>query len=195
MILLHLTLLTMSSTTHHPSRLDVRAFAHDAAQLQGDLLLQNCERLALDLYGLEANLASKTLLWKARGEQVAITGGAAQSWLHLEIEATLPMQCQRCLQGMDASIHVQRSFRFVRDEREADAQDDEAEEDLLVASKQFDLLALIEDELIMALPFAPAHEVCPAPVKLQSSSEEFEAALEAKPNAFAALGVLKKAKK
>lgn len=189
----------MSSPDHNPSRLDVRIFAQDAAQIEGQLSLQKCERLVQDLHGLNADLSSKTLFWKARGEAVQITGGAAQSWLHLELEAILPMQCQRCLQSMDETVQVQRSFRFVRDEREAENEDDEAEEDLLVASKQFDLLALMEDELIMALPFAPTHDVCPAKVTLQSSSEDFEAALEAKPNAFAALGelqsVLKKAKK
>jgi uncharacterized protein len=92
---------------------------------------------------------------------------------------------------MQEPVDIERSFRFVRDEEEAAAQDEDAQEDLLVASKQFDLLALIEDELIMAMPFAPAHDVCPVPVKLSVSSEEYEAALNEKPKAFAALGDLK----
>ena len=184
----------MSSTPHHPAYLDIRTFAQNAVQLKGELPLSKCERLAQDLYGLEANLALKSVAWQARGESVPVAGGVAQSWLHLELRGSVPLQCQRCLQGMKVAVALQRSFRFVRDEQEANAQDDDAEEDLLVASKQFDLFALIEDELIMALPFAPAHEICPSPVKLQASSEDFEAALDAKPNAFAALGVLKKAK-
>jgi uncharacterized protein len=181
----------MSSSTYNPSRLDVRAFAQEAAHLNGDLLLLKCERLAQDLSRLEADFPSKVLHWQAQGESVPVAGGAGQSWLHLEIKANVPMQCQRCLQGMEESVQVQRSFRFVRDELEANAQDDDAEEDLLVASKQFDLLELIEDELILALPYAPAHEVCPVPVKLKASSPDYEAALDAKPKAFAALGELK----
>jgi uncharacterized protein len=181
----------MSSPTYNPSRLDVRTFAQEAAQIQGDLLLSKCERLAQDLYREEADFASKNLRWSAHGESVPVAGGAAQSWLHLEIDANVPMQCQRCLRGMQEELQVQRSFRFVRDEAEANAQDDDAEEDLLVASKQFDLLELIEEELIMALPFAPAHDVCPVPVKLKVSSADYEAALNAKPKAFAALGELK----
>jgi uncharacterized protein len=181
----------MSTPTHNPSRIDVRAFAQEAARIEGDLLLSKCERLAQDIYGLEADFPSKTLSWQALGESIPVAGGVAQSWLHLEIQAHVPLQCQRCLQAMAQEVNVKRLFRFVRDEAEADAQDDEAEEDLLVASKQFDLLALIEDELIMALPFAPAHERCPVPVKLQASSEAYEAALNAKPKAFAALGELK----
>jgi uncharacterized protein len=181
----------MSISTFNPSRLDVRAFAQAAAQIQGELSLSKCERLAQDLYGLEADSASKTLHWYAVGESLAQAAGVAQSWLHLQVRAAVPVQCQRCLQAMVQDVKFQRSFRFVRDEAEADAQDDEAQEDLLVASKQFDLLALIEDELIMALPFAPAHAQCPAPVQLQASSEDFESALRDKPNAFAVLGELK----
>jgi uncharacterized protein len=181
----------MSISTFNPSRLDVRAFAQNAAQMQGQLSLSKCERLAQDLYRGGADFASKTLSWQARGESVPVAGGVAQSWLHLEIEAHVPLQCQRCLQGMQHPVQFERSFRFVRDEAEANAQDDDAEEDLLVASKQFDLLELIEDELILALPFAPVHEVCPVPVKLQISSPDYEAALNAKPKAFAALGELK----
>jgi uncharacterized protein len=179
--------------SHKPSRLDVRAFAQEAGHLEGSLLLSKCERLAQDLYGPEADLASKTLHWRARGESVGLAGGIAQSWLHLDLQTSVPMQCQRCLGPMQAQVDEKRSFRFVRDEAEADAQDDEAQEDLLVASKQFDLMALIEDELIMAVPFAPVHQVCPTPVKLASSSEAFEAAEQAKPHAFAALGELKSA--
>lgn len=181
----------MTQTTFRPDRLDVRAFAQNAALLEGPLLLSNLERLAQDLYGSGADLPSKIGQWQARGEALATSGGAAQTWLHLEIDAQLPMQCQRCLQGLAQSLRIQRSFRFVRDEAQADAQDDDAEEDILVATKQFHLLELIEDELIMALPFAPTHETCPVPVKLQASSQEFDIALKEKPPAFAALGELK----
>ena len=67
-----------------------------------------------------------------------------------------------------------------------------SEEDVLVLSKQFDAHALIEDELLMAAPIVPKHDVCPQAVKLASTDEEFKAALTQKPNAFAALGSLKK---
>jgi uncharacterized protein len=190
-ILLHSELSIMSTTPHPPERLDVRKFAQEAAHISGSVLLSKLERTIKDISGRDADLASKTVQWTARGESVPVAGGVAQSWLHLHLQASVPMQCQRCLQAMDAQIDTLRHFRFVRDEAEANAQDDDAEEDLLVASKQFDLLELIEDELIMALPFAPTHEICPVAVKLASSAEEFEAALAEKPRAFAALGELK----
>jgi uncharacterized protein len=181
----------MTQIAFRPDRLDVRAFAQHAAQLEGHVLLSKCERLAQDLYSEEPDFASKAVHWKARGESAAVSGGVAQSWLHLSVSTDLPLPCQRCLQAMHEPVDIERSFRFVRDEEEAAAQDEDANEDLLVAAKQFDLLALIEDELIMAMPFAPAHDVCPVPVKLSVSSEEYEAALNEKPKAFAALGDLK----
>lgn len=185
----------MTQTIHRPDHLDVRSFAQNAAQLSGELLLSKLERLSQDLCRLDADFSSKTVQWAARGESAPVAGGVAQSWLHLDIQSHVPLQCQRCLLGMEESVDLHRSFRFVRDEDEANAQDDDSEEDLLVASKQFNVLELIEDELILALPFAPAHEVCPVPVKLQNSSADFEAALNEKPRAFAALGELKLHKK
>jgi uncharacterized protein len=182
----------MSSLTHLPERLDVRRFAQESAQLEGRIALSKMERLAQDLYRPLADLTAEILHWQARGEQVEQAGGAAQIWLHVALQTTAPMQCQRCLSEVAVALQVQRSFRFVRSEEEAMAQDDDAQEDLLVLSKQLDLLELIEDEAIMALPMVPTHERCPQPVKLASSDQEFKAALAAKPNAFAALGELKK---
>ena len=90
------------------------------------------------------------------------------------------------------ALDVHSTFRFVATEAIAMAEEDEAEEDLLVLFKKFDMHELMEDELMMALPIVPKHETCPVNVKLASTDEEFKAALTQKPNAFAALGSLKK---
>ncbi len=53
-------------------------------------------------------------------------------------------------------------FRFVKDEATAQAQDEVSDElDHLVHHKHFELLDLIEDELLMALPLVSLHEFCP----------------------------------
>jgi len=89
------------------------------------------------------------------------------------------------------AIAVDRSFRFVEDEATAADQDDEAEEDLLAMSRSFDLLELVEDELLMDLPVAPRHEACPEPVKMSVADVAFEAAGAERENPFAVLGRLK----
>jgi uncharacterized protein len=186
----------MTQTTHRPERLDIRSFAQEAAHIEGGFSLLKLERLKQDLYRAEPEHASKTALsevnWSARGETIPLAGGAAQIWLHLQVSLRAPMQCQRCLTEVIVPVAFDRSFRFVKTEDEAMAQDDEAEEELLVMAKHLDLIELMEDEIIMALPMVPLHDVCPTLVKLASSSDEYEAALSAKPNAFAALGALKK---
>ena len=70
------------------------------------------------------------------------------------------------------------------------AQDEESEEDLLVNSAQFDLLELVEDELLMALPVSPKHEKCPGDLKLSAADADFETASD-RPNPFAKLAQLK----
>eukprot|EP01030_Chromulinospumella_sphaerica_P004907 gene4907-4806_t len=90
-----------------------------------------------------------------------------------------------CLEGRlePQSVQAQRSFRFVADEATAAALDDEAEEDILVVSRDFDALALVEDELILSLPLVPLHEVCPEALPMSAVDPEFEQAAE-RPNPF-----------
>ena len=82
---------------------------------------------------------------------------------HGEAQATLRLICQRCLEPMDQALAVDRPFRFVSSEQVALDEDDQSEEDLLVASQAFDAMALIEDELILALPLVPRHPECLPP--------------------------------
>ena len=174
-----------------PERLDVAAFAAEAAALSADDPVPNYPRLAQEL----ASPAPEALVrWEAVGEQRPGALGKAEPWLHLTAETTVPLVCQRCLAPVDTLVASDRWFRFVADEATADAEDDESEEDLLVVSRDFDLHALIEDELLMEIPVMPVHEVCPVPVQLSSSDEDFQAAEEAKPNPFAVLGALRSRK-
>ena len=94
-------------------------------------------------------------------------------WLHLRAQTVLPLTCQRCLGPVDTAFAVERSFRFVPDEEMAAAQDEQSEEDVLALSRSFDLVELVEDELLMEMPLAPRHEVCPEPVKLSAADPGF----------------------
>jgi uncharacterized protein len=175
-----------------PTQIDARKFALASEALSGQDALSNYERLTQDLQREAIDFDKKTVTWSARGETITPPGGNPQHWLHVSAQARVPMVCQRCLGAMDVALDIHSTFRFVATEAIAMAEDDESEEDLLVLSKQFDLQALIEDELLMAVPIVPKHDACPVEVKLASTDEEFKAALTQKPNAFAALGSLKK---
>ncbi len=176
------------SSEFHASRLDVKAFAQAGTVLSGRDLLSKYARLHAETGGQGGD---RFVQWEARGEMRTDAGGFAQIWLHLKAAVNLPLTCQRCLGSADIEVAADRAFRFVATEAQAESEDEEAEEDVLVLSRDFDLYALVEDELLMALPLVPRHEVCPTAVKLAAQDADFEAASAAKPNPFAALAGLK----
>jgi uncharacterized protein len=173
-----------------PHRLDIRRFAEEGAVLEATEPLVRYRRLAAET---DAG-TQREVHWQARGELLNPQHVHPQVWVHVEADATLPLVCQRCLGPVEVPLAVNRSFRFVADEATAAAEDDAAEEDLLALSHSFDLLELVEDELLMELPVAPRHEVCPVDVKMSVSDPAFEAAGAQRENPFAVLGKLKAAK-
>ena len=177
--------------TFQPARLDVAAFAQAQAVIEGHDPLQKYERLALDLRGLEPDLMVN---WQARGEHRTAADGSVRPALHLRAEADLPLTCQRCMGPMTVPVRIDRHFVFMPDEAAAAALDDESEDDVLELTLALDLHALIEDELLMALPLVPRHETCPGEVKLSAQDEAFDAAGAEKPNPFAVLAALKERK-
>ena len=176
--------------TFDPHHLDIRAFAQAGALLNGEGPVRDWSRLA-DEQLAGADDATGRVRWQVQGRMVPVTGGAAQVGLHLQAEAELTMQCQRCLTPVVTPLLAERDFLFVADEATAEAMDEESDADVLVISRDFDVLSLVEDELILALPLVPRHEVCPQHLPAGAADEAFEAASE-RPNPFAALAALKK---
>jgi uncharacterized protein len=170
-----------------PTHLDIKAFALAASTISGHDLLSKYDRLIQETNGLGAD---RLLNWSARGELQTDEAAVEQVWLHLTVDTTLPMTCQRCLGPVDIDVAVSRSFRFVGSEEAAEAQDEEAEEDVLALSQEFNLLDLVEDEVLMALPVVPRHEDCPVEVKLAVVDAGFDAASAEKRNPFAVLAKL-----
>lgn len=174
-----------------PSHLDVVAFARDETSLEGQSPLAALPRL-LDEQ-VAGDLQAGLVAWRLEGRLVPQSGGADQVWLDVQASVALPMQCQRCLTPVLETVEAERSFRFVADEATAASLDDEAEEDILVISRDFDALALVEDELILSLPLVPLHEVCPQAMPMSAVDPEFETAA-AQPNPFGVLAGLKTGK-
>ena len=177
-----------SDAKWHPQRLDVRVFSRDGATLSGQAPLAQWARLRAES---EDGLVSPPVRWQARGEAVSEVGAQDQVWLHLQVNAVLPLLCQRCLSPVLTAVDVDRSFRFVADEATAMALDDEEEEDLLVISREFNLIDLVEDEVILAMPLVPLHDTCPEPLPMSVEDPRFEQEEEKRPHPFAALAGLK----
>lgn len=180
----------MKARTFDPHKLELVAFARDAASLQGEWPAASFERLA-DSAAADAPASQwPPVKWVARGERREMRGGDAQTWLQLDVESTAQLTCQRCLKPVQEDVKFSRWFRFVSDEATAAELDVDSEEDLLTLSRSFDLAGLIEDELLLDLPLVPRHEVCPQPlVALLEDDADVE---DERPNPFAALAALKK---
>jgi uncharacterized protein len=169
-----------------PTSLRVKAFAQANASLEGSVPVKHFERLYADCVGE----VGAPVQWAAQGDTQKKAGASDEIWLHLQAQAQAPLICQRCLKPVLVELLVDRDFRFVPDEATAMAEDDEAEEDLLVLSSEFDLLALVEDELLMDLPLVPMHEACESEYVPTSGDLDTSGVAE-KPNPFAVLAALK----
>lgn len=172
----------------NPRHLDVGTFAQAAGSLSGQESLQKYERVAQDLHAPKPDLM---LNWKAQGEHRRAADGSVRPALHLQVQTTVPLTCQRCLGEVLTQVDVDSHFIFVPDEDTAAALDDESEDDVLVQSSDFDLKTLIEDEVLMALPLVPRHEQCPTDLAASAKSAGFDASEEARPTPFAVLAALK----
>lgn len=177
-------------TEFKPHRLDVRAFAESGETLSGTLALRSLERLGELLHGEAAG----EVRWQASGEIRQRLGAPEEVWLDLRIDAAVPMECQRCLDTVAIPVEIDRPFLFAADEKAAAELDAESDEDVLVLSRAFDLVGLIEDEVLLALPIVPRHETCPrpVPVSFEAEGDSAEEGEPARPNPFAKLAALKK---
>ncbi len=106
-----------------------------------------------------------------------------------EITATMQVLCQRCLEPLllDVSHHV--SLGIVRNSEGA-KQLLSGYEPLMLVEETVTLVELVEDELILALPFSPTHVPgdCPGSDILDKMEQDY------KQNPFAGLAKLKQPK-
>jgi uncharacterized protein len=179
----------MSTREFDPLRLEVQAFAKEAAKLGGRRPLLQLVRLAdAARDGAGTDRRDSHVTWTARGEQRVAPGGEPQTWLHVKAAATFALECQRCLQPMPVSLEIDRSFLFVHGEDAAAQLDADSEDDVLALTRALDLGELIEDELLLALPIVPRHEACPVPLPVRPN----DPLADEKPNPFAVLAGLKR---
>ena len=171
-----------------PLHLDVEVFANEAGELQGEWPLSELDRLADTAHPDARPAPADCARWSARSESRPMRGGAPQTWLHLSADTTLSLVCQRCLGPLLTRLQTQRDFLFAPDEASAAELDADSEDDVLAMTRSLDLRALVEDELLLALPLVPRHEVCPEPLPLDHDAPLAEPVA----NPFAALSVLKR---
>ena len=83
--------------------------------------------------------------------------------LRLKVSGTLMLRCHRCLEAM--AFEVKTDETLVLASTLAEIHDEPADAnapDRVVAGKEMAVRELIEDELILAVPYAPRHDSCTA---------------------------------
>jgi len=163
--------------------MDVFAFVRRAGSLDGEVAVAALARFA---DGLPAQGEAR-LRWSARGE-VARRGAL---WLHLAFAGSPVVWCQRCLTAFPWPVDARVTLEVVASEAELDEVAGLLDETRIAApekvlgSDRFDLLAQIEDELILTVPHVTRHAVCPD----QAGGDDMAVAPARSP--FAALAALK----
>ena len=134
---------------------DAFAFARDGRVLEGTLAISKLDRLHDLLVGQDGEVA-----YRLRG----LKGDSGEPMLHLEVSGLLPLACQRCLEAVPFDLEVDSLLELVP--AGAELSQDELEDDtrdFLPVERELDVVELVEDEILLALPVAPRHEKCGLP--------------------------------
>jgi len=132
---------------------DAFQFAQSGGVLQGQLDGDDLPRLAElsvgELGSFEARIAG-------------VQSPRGKVGLDVRVSGAISVQCQRCLKPLVLKLEPHGGFELERNEAQADASGLDEDEfwHSVVGAERFDLRLLCEDELLLAIPFAPMHEVC-----------------------------------
>ncbi len=143
----------MSDTT-----VDSLEFCRTGESLSGVTPVARLGRLVAELAD-----ASGELRW-------SITGGRhpkGMPQLTMQVQGEVKLVCQRCLTPFAHAIATDTVLVLARDEADADATEESLDDDsidVIVGDAQQDLLQLVEDDALLALPLSPRHDVCPGDV-------------------------------
>ena len=120
------------------------------------------------------------------------TDAGGRPALEVSLSGAVTLTCQRCLRPFAWPVAKSTLLLLARDERELVRLDEEDHEhEVLLAAAPLDPVALVEDELLLTLPFAPRCPEAECPATGKGPPAASEAAGRASP--FDALAGLKAA--
>lgn len=168
-----------------PHQIDPFRLAEAGTQLSGHLPLRQFSRLRELLADDSGEIAVK-LDFEVDELGVPIVLG--------KVSARLSLTCQRCLGAFAYPVDAQIALAWIKTAQEADKLPLRYEP-YLVEETPLQLNDVIEDELLLALPQIPMHELaeCPAS-KLLKQSDKRTGEPEQKANPFSVLAKLKQEK-
>ena len=136
----------------HQPVIDGFEFASAGATQQGRLPLSGFARLR-DLLASDAG----EVAYEVKG----LRDARGRPSLRVRVRGTLALRCQRCLEAMRFEVDEEEMLVLAATQDEIDADPVETQTpDRILGGKEMALRELIEDQLILAVPYAPRHEDC-----------------------------------
>lgn len=153
--------------------IDALEFAQAGASLRGSCAAADFSRLGRELSAGPDHLAYDLLGQRdARGRPV----------LRLRVSGGLQLVCQRCLGPVQWPVQIDATLVLATSQEEIDGEPLTVESpDRVLAGKSLPVLELIEDEVLLALPYAARHASC----ELRHAEDR-----DARQSPFAKLGAL-----
>ncbi|NGZ86133.1 YceD family protein [Duganella aceris] len=114
---------------------------------------------------------SGTIAWKVVGS----TSKMGFPQMTLSVAGTVQLVCQRCLTPYAHEIDASTLLMLGKDDEQADEIEqmlDDETIDVIVGSRSMDVMDLVEDEALLALPHTPKHDVCPDSALLDKAKSE-----------------------
>ncbi|WP_159566440.1 23S rRNA accumulation protein YceD [Budvicia diplopodorum] len=165
-----------------PLTIDPLRTAQKSLDYAGIYSADRAVRLAESVVSVDSDIDVEVSFNIDNQRLVVITGKAS---------VPVTLMCQRCNHNFEYTVHATYCFSPIKNDEQAEALPAGYEPIEVDNFGEIDLLALIEDELILSLPIAPVHEyehceVSDADMIFGQLSPEAD-----KPNPFAVLASLK----
>lgn len=161
-----------------PAVIDALEFARSAQESSGSVRVSALQRLEDLLYD-----STGSLNYDIRGGR----DDRNRPLLAVRVTGALHLQCQRCLGLLDYPLELANTLLVVPAGAQPEDPEDPDAPDTIEANEELDLVALVEDEVLLSLPLAPRHAEGECASRFETQSREGAAR-----SAFEKLAALKR---
>lgn len=175
----------MDQQPARPERFDAFGLVARHGSVEGDVDPFDLDRVHDTLGDEEGEIPAASVHYRLGGEVDTL----GRSVLNIALDGEVPLQCQRCMRLFFWAVHQRTAALLARDEKELAYLDDNDEREVLLAAAPLDPLDIVEDELVLCLPYVPR---CDRPDCLaQAAVQLTDGSVPERASPFGALGALK----
>ena len=139
---------------HTPGTFDAYRLAREGGVLEGTLDILASDRLADRIAEPADDAAASEVAWRI----VGTSDSAGRPAIAIDLDGEVPVICQRCLEPFLYPVAQHTIAVLAKNDADADSLDVDSDDEVLVADHPLLAAELVEDELLLTLPYAPMHE-------------------------------------